>query len=77
MLLNNEQVNQEIKEEIKSTCEQNKVKTQWSKTFGTQQSGSKREVYSNIALFQEARKISSKQPNLTRKEARKRGTNKT
>ena len=34
MLLNNEWVNQEIKEEIKNTWRQMKVKTQWSKIFG-------------------------------------------
>ena len=36
-----------------------------------------REVYSNIGLHQESRKISDKQPNLTPKGARKRTTNKT
>ena len=36
-----------------------KMKTQWFKTFRIQQSGSKREVYSNKSLPQEARKISN------------------
>ena len=37
---------------------------------------SKREVYTNTGLTQEARKISNKQPNHTHKGARKRKTNK-
>ena len=38
---------------------------------------SKREIYSDIILPQETRKISDKQPNLTLKGTRKRKTNKT
>ena len=37
MVLNNEWVNQEIKEEIKSTWKQMEMKTQWPQTFGMQQ----------------------------------------
>ena len=37
MLLNNEWVSQEIKEEIKITWKQMKTKTQWSEIFGMQQ----------------------------------------
>ena len=37
MLLNNEWVNQEIKEEIKNTWKQIKLKTQESEAFGMQQ----------------------------------------
>ena len=37
MLLNNEWVNQEIKEEIKITWKQMKMKTQWSKIFEVKQ----------------------------------------
>ena len=33
--------------------------------------GSKRKIYGNIGLYQEARKVSSKQPNLTCKGVRK------
>ena len=40
-------------------------KTQISKTYGTQQNNSKREVYSNTISPQETRKILNKQPNLT------------
>ena len=38
--------------------------------MGTQQSGSKREVYSNIIKIHETRKIPYKQPNLTLKETK-------
>ena len=37
MWLNNERVIQEIKGEIKMYMEPNKLKTQWSKTFGMKQ----------------------------------------
>ena len=42
--------------------------------MGCSKSSSKREVYSNIILPQETRKISNKQPNLTPKTIRKRRT---
>ena len=48
-----------------------------AKTFGCSKSGSKREIYSNIGLPQEVRKISNKQPNLTPKGSGKRTANKT
>ena len=67
-------VNQEIKEEIKSTRRQIKMKAQWSKILGYSKCCSKREVYSNTALPQEARKISNKQPDLTPEGVRKRVT---
>ena len=44
--------------------------------MGYSKSSSKREVYSNIGLPQEIRKISNKQPSLPRKGLRKRRTNK-
>ena len=68
MLLNNEWVNQKIKEEAKNT--QTKMKTQQSK-MRCSKGCSKREVYSNIGLLQEARKFSNKQLDPTSKEARK------
>ena len=37
MVLENEWVNQEIKDEIKNTWRQMKMKTQWCKIFGMQQ----------------------------------------
>ena len=47
------------------------------KPRGCSKSSSKREIYSNKILPQEARKISNKQPNLTPKATRERRTNKT
>ena len=44
--------------------------------MGCSKSSSKREFYSNTSLPQEIRKISNKQPNLSPKGIRKRGTNK-
>ena len=52
------------------------MKTNSPKSLGCSKSCSKREVYSNTGLSQEARKISNKQPNLTLKEGIKRRTNK-
>ena len=49
-----------------------KMKTQWSKILGMQQSCSKKELYSNTGLPQETRKSSNKQPTLTAKGVRKR-----
>ena len=37
MLLNNQWITEKIKEETKNTYRQMTIKTQWSKTFGTQQ----------------------------------------
>ena len=48
-----------------------------AKPLGCSKSGSKKEVYSNTALPQEARELSNTQPNLAHKGARKRTTNKT
>ena len=45
--------------------------------MGHSKSSSKREVYHNTILPQEARKISNKQPNVTPKATRERKTNKT
>ena len=53
------------------------TKTQQCKTYRMQQKQSKREVYSNIILPQETRKISNKQSKLTPKGTRERRTNKT
>ena len=58
MLLNNQEITEEIKEEIKKYLE----------------ASSKREVYSNTILPQETRKISNKQPNLTPKAITQRRT---
>ena len=50
------------------------MKTRQPKTYGMQQSSSKREVYSNTILSQETRNISNTQPNLTPKAIRERRT---
>ena len=67
----------EIKEEILKIP---RKKWQWKhddpKPMGCSKSSSKREVYSNMILPQEIRKISNKQPNLTPKAIRERRTKK-
>lgn len=45
--------------------------------MGSSRSNSKREVYSNVSLPQETRRISNKQPNVTHRAIRERRTNKT
>ena len=78
MLLNNQWITEEIKEEIKKYLETNENKnTTIQKSMGCRKSGSKREVYSYTSLPKETRKISSKQSNFTPKETRERRTNKT
>ena len=52
------------------------MKTQQIKTYGMQQSSSKREVYSNTILPQETRKTLNTQPNFTPKITGKRQTKK-
>ena len=64
------------KKKLKSIWKQMKMKTQQSKTLESSKSSSKTQVYNNTSLPQ-ARKISSKKPNLTSKGARKTTTNKT
>ena len=65
-LLKTRWVSEEIKEEIRKS-RQVKIEIQLSKIYGMQQSSSKMEVYSNIGLLQETRKIPNKQPDLLRK----------
>ena len=68
MFLNNQQVTEEIKREIKKFLEK---KWQWkhdnSKPMGCSKCNSKREVYSNIILPQETRKTLNRKPNFTSK----------
>ena len=75
MLLSNQEITEEIKEEIKKYLEN---KWQWKhddpKPMGCSKSSSRRQVYSNTILPQETRKISNKQPNLTSKAIRERRT---
>ena len=66
MLLNNQCVTDEIKEEIKK---QNKTGDKWKwkhndpKSMGQSNISSKNDVYSNTCLCQEARKTSEKNTN--------------
>ena len=68
MFPNNKQVTEEIKKEIKEIP---RNKWQWkhdnSKPTGCNKSSSKKEVYSNTILPQEARKRSNRQPKITGK----------
>ena len=76
MLLNNQWVNEEIKEEIKKiSWDKWKRKHNFPKSMGCSKSSSKREVHNYIGLPQETRKISNKTSNFTPKGTRKR-TNK-
>ena len=72
MLLNNEWVNQKIKEEIKKYMEANENEnTTAQNLWDAAKAVLKREVYCQIDHSQEATKISNRQPNLTPKGARK------
>ena len=78
MLLNNQWITEEIKEEIlKIPRDKWQQKHDDPKPMGCSKSSLKREVYSNTILPQETRKISNKQPNLTPKATRESRTNKT
>ena len=78
MFLNNQQVTEEIKREIKKFLEK---KWQWkhhnSKPMGSSKRSSKREVYSNTIPPQETRKTSNRQPHFTPKTTGKRRTTTT
>ena len=74
MFLNNQQVTEEIKREIKKFIEISDNDN--SKPIGCNESSSKREVYSNTILSQETRKTSNRQPNFTPKTTGKRRTTK-
>ena len=71
MLLNNQWITEEIKEDIKEIP---KGKWKWKennpKPMGCTKSSSKGEVFSDTILPQETRKISNKQPKLTPKTTR-------
>ena len=77
MFLNNQQVTEEIKREIKKIF---RNKWQWkhdnSKPMGCGKSSSKREVYSNTILPHETRKTSYRLSNFTAKTTGKRRTKK-
>ena len=77
-LLNNQEIAEEVKEEIKKYLETNDNKKHDNpKPMRCSKSSSKREVYSNSVSPQETRKISNKQSKLTSKATRKRRTKKT
>ena len=72
MILNNQQVTEEIKRKIKKIS---RNKWQWkhdSKPMGCIKISSKRDVYSNTILPQEAKKMSNRQPHFTLKGTGKR-----
>ena len=77
MFLNNQQVTEEVKREIRKIP---RNKWQWkhdnSKPMGYSKSSSKREHYSNTILPQETRKTLNRQPNFTPKIVGKRRTKK-
>ena len=73
MFLNNQQVTEETKSEIKKFLETNDNENTTQNLWDAANS-SKREVYSNIVLPQETRKISNRQPNFIPKTTGKRWT---
>ena len=77
MLLNNQWVPKEIRENSKTPGHKWKWKHHDPKSMGCSKSTSKREVYNNTSLPQEIRKILNKQSNLTPRGTKKRRTNKT
>ena len=73
MLLNNQWIPEQIKEDSKKYLEANDNKdTTIQNLWGCSKSNPKREVYSNTSLPQETRKSSNKQANFTSKAARER-----
>ena len=78
-LLNNQDITEEIKEEIKKYLQTNDNKNMMIQILWDAAKAAWKllEVYSNKILPQETRKISNKQSNLTPKGIRERRTNKT
>ena len=74
MLLKNQWVNDEIKEEIKKYLEANDNENTTTQNLWAAAKAVLREVYSNTILPQETRNISNKQPNLKPKAIRERRT---
>ena len=72
MFLNNQQVTEEIKREIKKILETNgNENTTTQNLWECSKSSPKREVYSNTILPQEIRKTSNRQPNFKPKKLEK------
>ena len=63
MLLNNEWVKNEIREEMKNFLETNENKLTNPKPMGHSKGSPEREVHSNTGLPKKDRNISNKQPN--------------
>ena len=77
MLLNNQWITEEVKEEIKKYLDANDTKdTTLQNLWDAAKNSSKRKVYSNTSPPQETRKSSNKQANFTSKAGRER-TDKT
>ena len=72
MLLNNQQITEEIKKEIKICIETNENENTQPKTYGILKSSAKGQVHSNTSLLKETREKSNKSPNSTHKATRKR-----
>ena len=77
MFLNNQQITEEIKREIKKFLGTNDNENTTTQNMRCSESSSKREVYSNTILPQETRKPSNRQPDCTSKASGKRKQNKT
>ena len=74
MFLNNQQVTEEIKREIKKFLETNDNENTTTQNLWDAAKAVKREIYSNTILPQETRKTSNRQPNCTPKTTGKRTT---
>ena len=74
MFLNNQQVAEEIKREIKKFLETNDNENKPTQDLQDAAKAVLREVYSNTILPTETRKTSDRQPNFTPKTARKKRT---
>ena len=78
MMLNNQWITEEIKQEIKKYLEANDNEDMDTpKPMGCSKSSSKRKVYSNTSPPQETRKSSNKQANIKPKADQERRTDKT
>ena len=60
MLLKNQWITEEIKEEIRKHLDTSENNNTTSTIYGTQKSSSKSEIYRNTGIPQEIRKISNK-----------------
>ena len=76
MFLNNQQVTEEIKREIKKFLETNGNENMATHNLWDAAKHSQRDVYSNTFLPQETRETSDRQPNFTPKTTGKRTKNK-